>query len=292
MVLKSMYSIVVVNYGDPSDVIRLAEELLELIIEGIVEFVVVDNFVNNSFTNILKNSLPKEVVLYKSEYNLGFAAACNIGVELSTGNSLILVNPDAFITKESLVKFIESDKELRKAEKIGVTGINITSEFEKTVIGSKFPTLVDLLFSIIGYNRIFIYTLIESGTQRIDQVIGAFFCTTRDIWDRLEGLDEQFFVYYEELDFCFRLHQKGYFNYVFTEIYMNHASGAASKNAGPKRMLFQLRSKRLYFDKHFTNTRVIVSAVIFLELVLRVLISNKISTFNSSLKYVYGRSDY
>lgn len=288
-----MYSIIVVSYGDPSDVIRLAEELHDLLIERIVEIIVVDNFVSKNYTDILECSLPKEVILYKSQHNLGFAGACNKGVKLSTGKSVILVNPDAFITKASLLEFIESDRELRQSKMVGVTGINITSKSEKqTVIGSKFPALHDLFYGLVGYNRLFIYTLNESGTQRIDQVIGAFFCTTRNIWDRLTGFDEQFFVYYEELDFCYRLYQNGYHNYVFTGIYMEHASGEASKNAGVKRTLFQLRSKRLFYNKHFATAKVFVSVIVFMELIIRLIITKKLDILTSSIKYVYGRNNY
>jgi GT2 family glycosyltransferase len=250
----------------------------------------VDNFVNKEYSDLLEKSLNKEVILYRYSTNVGFAAACNKGVELSRGDSVIFINPDVYITKASLMNFINKDIVLRKSSLVGVTGINIEGEnHSSTVVGSKFPTIWDLFCELIGYKRAFVMTLKEGGVQEIDQVIGAFFCTTRDLWHRFKGFDEQFFVYYEELDFCYRLYVNGYRNYIFSDIKMVHVSGGASKNAGFDRMLYQLRSKALYYRKHFLNLKWIAFVVVFFEMILRLLIFRKLNLFNYSLKFIWKK---
>ena len=88
----------------------------------------------------------------------------------------------------------------------------------------------------------------------VDHVIGAFYLVRRSLFEKLSGFDEQFFVYLEDLDFSFRLHQSGYFSRYLVETQAFHQGGGTSDQIRPERLFYSLRSHILYAYKHFRWT--------------------------------------
>ena len=94
-------------------------------------------------------------------------------------------------------------------------------------------------------------------TQKVDQVIGAFFLVRLELWKALEGFDERFFVYFEEVDFALRARQRGHLTTFVAEASAFHAGGGCSEKVRGQRLFFSLRSRLQYGEKHYSKSELL-----------------------------------
>ncbi|MHB1056013.1 MAG: glycosyltransferase family 2 protein, partial [Thermoleophilia bacterium] len=144
---------------------------------------------------------------------------------------------------------------------IGICGIKLLDEKGDPAIScARFPTPTILFGKITGFARFLPFfkehlmttdEYLESGF--VDQVIGAFFLVRGRLFSDLNGFDERFFVYFEEVDFSLRAKEAGYSSYLLAETSAQHVGGVCSGQAGSNRLFFSLRS-RIYFGlKHYST---------------------------------------
>jgi GT2 family glycosyltransferase len=105
----------------------------------------------------------------------------------------------------------------------------------------------------------------ESSTE-VDQVMGAFFFIRTDLFNQCNGFDEQFFVYYEEVDLSKRINSLGFKSIFLADCNAYHVGGGVSQQVKAKRLFYSLRSRILYSNKHFNFLSYI--AVYFLTLLV------------------------
>ncbi len=124
---------------------------------------------------------------------------------------------------------------------------------------ARFPTVVSLAAHAVGLTR-FISGLghlmaewDHGQTRQVDHVIGAFFLVRRELFVSLDGFDERFFVYLEDLDFSYRAHKAGWSSVYLAEVKAFHAGGGTSRQVKAQRLFYSLRSRLLYAVKHFSR---------------------------------------
>lgn len=235
--------------------------------------IVVDNASSDGSTQNLENiNLPLQVI--RNSKNIGFAGACNQGAENSKTDYLLFLNPDTRLFPDSL-SIPLSFMELAENAGIGICGIKLVDEVgQPTTSCARFPTAGVLFGKITGLSRILpsyfkdhLMTANESSRSGVvDQVIGAFFLVRSELYFKLNGFDERYFVYFEEVDFSLRAKKSGFVSYLLTETSALHAGGACSVQAGSNRLFYYLRSRILYGMKNFTLSENIV--LFFLTLVI------------------------
>src|SRR5262245_1219986 len=89
-------------------------------------------------------------------------------------------------------------------------------------------------------------------SREVDQIIGAYFLVRRSLFEALNGFDERFFVYFEEVDFSHRAKKLGYSSYYLADVTLYHRGGGSSEQAKTERLFYSLRSRLLYAFKHFS----------------------------------------
>jgi hypothetical protein len=90
----------------------------------------------------------------------------------------------------------------------------------------------------------------ESGSA--EQIMGAFFLVRRQVYDSLQGFDERFFMYYEEVDFCARAKAQGFSSYYLSNVTAVHIGGGCSQSVPGRRLFYSLESRLAYARKHFS----------------------------------------
>lgn len=192
-------SIIIVNYN--------GEHYLENCLKSIekycdainFEIVIVDNNSSDNSVDVLKEKYPK-ITLIESKENLGFAGGNNLAVKRSKGKNILLLNNDTVLLediKPALATLGQRD--------VGVVGIKMLDGNKKyTPSVGRFPTVLKLLkFSFLEEKRpAFITGNFLENTIEVDWVTGAFLLTKRELWDNVNGLDETYFMYVEDVDFC------------------------------------------------------------------------------------------
>jgi len=219
--------------------------------------VVVDNASSDrSLEHIEDLRLPIEIV--HNERNLGFAAACNRGGLASRASYLLFLNPDTLLYRDSLsspISYLENGLHA----KVGVCGVQLVDgEMNVARTCARFPSLSRFIMLASGLCKIPIFygTGIRMSdwdhavTRKVDHVIGAFYLVRRDVFRRLGGFDERFFVYLEDLDFSLRASREQWDTVYLATAKAYHAGGGTSQSVLAMRLFYSLRSRLTFASKH------------------------------------------
>ena len=281
-------SFIVVNYNSDLHVIRLLESIV--LMEELIQFeiIVVDNDISKNNLGDSDIFSDSSIKLLRNFKNIGFAAAVNIALDQCIATYVCLINPDInYINKNSIHCIIEG---VFCYQKVGVVAPRLLNEdhsFQSS--GEKFPTLTSLvLANIFGtrskiVRKVFLKRkLNETGLKEHDWVTGAVFIFARALVKEVGKLNEKFWLYGEDLEFCFRVKEAGYSIFVNNDVEFIHLKGVSS--SGISTIPARINSaKGLYFFIKKTNGifRAKLSLVILLFGLLIRLIICKISSKDS-----------
>lgn len=275
-----MFDIVIVNWNSGEHLKRSIESVIEYE-DGFVSAVfVVDNGSKDKSADLIFDApTPFKISLIKNKENLGFAKGCNIGANKGLADWIIFLNPDAKLLPGSLreiAKFISSEK----SQSIGIIGpqnINPAGAIARSC--SRLPSKLSLLSDSSGISRIkplnrLSQKMLEwdhASSSYVDQVIGACYVVSRDIFNQLGGFDERFFVYFEEVDFALRAKNLGYGTYFLSESRIFHYGGGTTENAKGARLYYSLSSRNKYAKKHFGSffAAILLAVTLSIEFLLR-----------------------
>ncbi len=240
--------------------------------------VVVDNASSDgSAENLDAGDL--RLVVIKNHENRGFAAACNQGAAGSNSDYVLFLNPDTLLPRDALSKpvlFLEDPAR----HDIGICGVQMVDDHgQPSTSCARFPTPTVIFGEATGLSRIMPAVFkpqlmkpqecVTSG--HVDQIIGAFFLVRGDLFRRLGGFDERFFMYSEEVDLSFRAAQRGFRSYLLNDVTVAHAGGRSSRQVRAARLFYMLRSRTKYAFKHYSRPVALLLAVltVVVELPLR-----------------------
>ncbi len=215
---------------------------------------VVDNGSSDDSVAMLRRDFP-HVHVIESKVNLGFAGANNLAMQRSTGRYLLLLNTDAIVTPGSILALLELAERMPRAGIVGAHLLNPDGSFQAS--HTNFPTLWQefLILSTIGRRlRGDWYPShgaeADKGPQRVDYVEGACLLVRRDALEEVGGLDEGYFMYAEEVDWCKRMHAAGWEVWYQPAANIVHIGGASSANRKTSREADLYRSRVRYFRIH------------------------------------------
>jgi GT2 family glycosyltransferase len=258
-------SVIVVSFNT-RDVLRRSLEIAIRELENLRgEILVVDNQSSDGSAEMVARDFPS-VRLIVSDTNLGFAGANNVAFREARGRFFILLNSDAFLEAGSLskaLKYGESDPTLGcgGAKLIGRDGSWQPSQ-------RSFPSLLNKFLMISGlsakypgskfFGRVDKTWADDNESADADWVPGAFAILPRAALETVGFFDEDFFLYYEEVDLCRRLRLAGYRVRYLPDIRVVHIGGESARAGGDKAVseagsqitLWRLRSEFLYYRKH------------------------------------------
>ena len=250
-------SIIIISWNVKNDLIRCLKSLYENQPSNTFEVIVVDNASTDGTVEAAKSNFPEVVIVTNSE-NRGFAAANNQGIEKSQSQYVLLLNPDTLVHSDSLnilVDFMDKNKD------VGVCGPQLLNE-DGTIQPSvrRFPTFRGALYrhTALRYLRIFrneykkwLMKNFDHKTEMdVDQVMGAALMVKRSITDRIGTMDEQFFMYYEEVDLCYRVKQAGWRVVFVPAAVITHLGGQSAGQIPVKKQIVAITSLIKFFRKH------------------------------------------
>lgn len=256
--------IVIVNWNTGNQLFDCLSSILtsdrsEFNLETVV---VVDNdSCDSSMMEIETIDLPLKVI--KNSQNRGFGAACNQGAAESKSDYILFLNPDTYLFKNSLTRPIEF-MQAEEGAKVGICGIQLLdSNNEVSQTCTYFPTSTAFIAKALGLNsllprvlskrlpKIYMTDWDYSYNRQVDQVIGAFFLIRRTLFEKLDGFDPRFFVYFEEVDLSLRALKQGWTSYYLSDVRAFHKGNGSSEQVKAHRLFYSLRSRIKYGFKHF-----------------------------------------
>lgn len=198
--------------------------------------IVIDNNSDDDSVKMISELHPG-TTLIQNNVNLGFAAACNQGLQTATGRFVLLLNPDTLLPPGSLGKCISFMNEHTDA---GLLGVKLTDENGTFLPESKraLPSVGSAFFKISGINRLFPDSEIFNRyyfpkvkmdqTGKVEAIPGAFMFMRREALLAAGGLDEDYFMYGEDLELSYRIGKAGYGIYYFPQVSVTHFKGKST----------------------------------------------------------------
>lgn len=251
-------SIVIVNYDSWDDVTRQVAQWTNsaAFVSGLIELIVVDN---KSPTPPPLNRLQHNGLTWIDHCtNGGFAAGVNLGSRHAKSEWLLLANPDLDIggtlAQEilELLERIDTGQIPIKIPKIGIIGIGLTNpDGTMQPSAGTFPTaLRSLLELFLPRNRRRYQIVSPEKMSVVDWVTGAFFLVQAQTMHELNGFDTDYFLYFEETDFCYRARQKGWHTVVDPTLNVCHQKPLQNRQVSPMIRLWTRHSRLLFFKKN------------------------------------------
>jgi len=221
-----------------------------------VEVIVVDSASTDGSPEMVAAEFP-QVTLITATENVGFPRGNNMGIAKAHGRYILLLNPDTVLHGDALFQMVNY---LENHPDVGVVGaqlLNVDGSVQSS--RRRFPTLTTAFFESTWLQssapqhiltRYYALDIPDDQTADVDWVMGACLMTRSDIAQAVGGMDEGYFMYSEELDWCRRIKMAGWRIVYFPQAQVTHLQGKSSEQVVAQRHIYFNRAKLRYFRKY------------------------------------------
>lgn len=254
-------SIIIVNYNVSCFLEQALDSVFKALknVEG--EVYVVDNHSVDNSLEMLAAKFPQVHVIANQE-NVGFSKANNQAIRIATGEYVLLLNPDTLVESDTFEKCIHFMDEHPEAGGLGVKMVNGKGEFlPESKRGIPFPAVA--FYKLFGLSKLFpksqrfgtyhLTYLSNDEIHSVEVLSGAFMFMRRSVLDQVGLLDEDYFMYGEDIDLSYRILQGGYKNYYFPETRIIHYKGESTKTGSLNYVHVFYKAMQIFAQKHFSQ---------------------------------------
>ena len=260
-------SVIIVAYNS-CDFIPACLKSVRDACEGVdSQIIVLDNGSKDRIKPEIKKFFP-EVLWLDSEENLGFGKGCNLAEKQATKPFLFFINPDTVVSRDSFTKVLDFMEEHPESGTVGCRILNEDGTLQWACRRS-FPTIISAVSKTVGLAAMFPKSKLlasynmtyadPDAVTEVDAISGSFFCIKRDLYESLKGFDEDYFMYGEDLDLCFRTKAAGFKNYYTPSTNILHFKGQSCRTRRwgsyvdfyKAMLIFVRKHKDLYFVPNF-----------------------------------------
>lgn len=254
-------SILILNYNT----CRLTMDCIRSVFDSVTnysyEIILIDNHSHDDSVETISREYPG-VLLIANQENVGFARGNNQGMDVASGRYVLLLNSDTVVRKdtlETMVAFMDTRADL------GASGCKIILPDGSLDKACKrgFPTPSASFYYAFGFSKLFPDRPRFNGYQLgyldpdeaypIDCLVGAFMLVRRETIAQVGGLDEEFFMYGEDLDWCYRIKEAGWGIYYYPETSIVHLKGGSARRR-PFKIVYEFhRAMILFHRKHYSR---------------------------------------
>ncbi|WP_138189566.1 glycosyltransferase family 2 protein [Paenibacillus alvei] len=252
-------SIIIVNYNTKQLTLNCLASINQSITDYRFEVILIDNASHDNSIEAIADKHP-QVRLIVNTNNLGFSKANNQGMHIAQGRYVLLLNSDTVIepdTLDTMIRFMDEHP------KVGVAGCKVVlpdGSLDKACRRG-FPTPSATFYYVSRLSKLFPKNPRINAYHRedldpdeeypIDCLIGAFMMVRHEVIDQVGMLDEDFFMYGEDVDWCYRIKQAGWVNYYYPRTQIVHYKRASSRNK-PFKITYEFhRAFFVLYNKHF-----------------------------------------
>ncbi len=266
-------SVVIVNYNVSAFLEQALAAALKAMrgIEG--EIYVVDNHSVDNSVRMVKDKFP-QVKLIENQENVGFAKANNQAIRVSSGEYVLLLNPDTLVEEDTFAKCIAFMDATPDCGGLGVKMVDGRGRFlPESKRGIPYPK--SSFYKLFGLSKLFPKSkkfgayhatyIGEDETHEVEVLSGAFMMMRRKVLDQVGLLDEDYFMYGEDIDLSYRILKGGYKNYYFPQTRIIHYKGESTKKGSLNYVYVFYKAMQIFARKHFSanNAKVFNVAIDF-----------------------------
>jgi GT2 family glycosyltransferase len=260
-------SIVIVHYKTPQLLVECVRSILDTTTDLSYEIVIVDNNSEDESEILIATNFP-HVKWINTGYNAGFARANNVGIRETSGEYVFLLNPDALVTTDYLLKIVNHYKQLSATSPVGLLTSRILSSVDNSLLvgtgigftgikkeWNKNPLVLKLgqLFKRTNKTNTYNPAQMHYTNHEVDFVSGACVLIKRSTLEKMNlYLDEDFFLYWEDVEWSFRVKTNGLNNYFFADAEIFHVNSASTGKSNHRNAQVRI-SEFLYYSKRYNR---------------------------------------
>jgi GT2 family glycosyltransferase len=287
-------SVVIVNYN----VRYFLEQCLLSVIEATnninSEIIVVDNNSTDDSCKII-NTKYKNVILLENKQNVGFSKANNQGVNIAKGKYILILNPDTVLAENTIEIVMDFAKSKTNLGAIGVQFMdgsgNFLPECKRGI-----PTPKVALGKLLGFPKktleIYYSSYIDKNqNNEIEILTGAFMLLKKQVYNEVNGFDEDYFMYGEDIDLSYKILKKSYKNYYIGKTTIIHYKGE-STTKDKKYLKRFYGAMEIFYKKHFkinplSNLLMLVGIKLWYFINLFTANKNEVLNTNNNKRIIY-----
>lgn len=284
-------SVIIVNYN-VKEFLQQALLSLRKALEHIsAEVFVVDNASDDGSAEMVSREFP-EITLIENTRNIGFARANNAALRMARGKFLALVNPDTIAQEDTFSTLLAFMREYEDAGMVGCKILNPDGSLQLACRRS-FPTPWVAFTRLTGLSYLFpksrwfgrynLSYLPEDEVAAVEAISGSFMLMRREAFEQVGLLDEDFFLYGEDLDWCYRTIEAGWRIYYVPTTKIIHFKGESSRRSRMDNLLVFYRSMALFAEKHFRKKSY---SITYFLLLVAIWIRAALSFLRNSLQHL------
>lgn len=254
-------SIIIVNWNTRDLLAKCLRDVETTVKNVSYETWVVDNASGDGSPEMVRRDFPNVRLIANTE-NVGFARANNQAMQAAEGRYILLLNSDAFVKERTIDHMVAFLDERPQA---GMAGCKLLYEDGRLQPSCyRFPTLWSELVIAFGLDKLFPKNPLFGGyamtdwdygdVREVDVIMGAFMLARAEAVQQVGLMDESFFMYSEEVDWCYRFKQAGWKVYFTPEVETVHLWGGSSRAVKVETLLRLYRSRVQFFRKHYGGT--------------------------------------
>lgn len=275
-------SIIIVNYNTKELTLDCISSVFQSETDYKYEIILIDNASEDGTVHAVRQQFP-EVIIIENDQNVGFSKANNQGIKRSAGRYVLLLNSDTVVEKETLqimVQYMDDHPD------VGTSGCKLVLPDGTLDDACKrgFPTPLASFYYAFGfskrhpnnpkYNQYKLTHLDPDQVHEVDCLVGAFMIVRRDVIEQIGGLDEEFFMYGEDIDWCYRIKQAGWKIVYYPKTTVIHYKGASSRRK-PFKIVYEFhRAMILFYRKHLAEKyNLFVNGLVYAGIIMKFLLS-------------------
>jgi len=258
-------SIIIVNWNT-KDILRDCLNSIHRETQGIqFETILIDNASTDGSVEMIKKDFP-QVILIENQDNRGFAAANNQGMKIAQGRYVLLLNPDSVIEEGAIQKSISFADGYPSAGVVGIKTFFGDGQLQQNCF--QYASILNLLISTIGLRNLFPKHRLwgrerymwwdYKSVKEVDVVTGCYMLVRREVLKEVGLMDEEYFMYGEEMDWCWRINNSGWKVVFYPQAQFIHYGGISSeqnpinmRNESRKSFLRFIRKRQGIWAKYF-----------------------------------------
>ena len=249
-------SIVIVNWNSGDLLIKCLQSIAMYVTRYSYEVLLVDNASTDNSLELINENFPELTVLV-SKNNIGFSAGNNLALSQCSGKYVLLLNPDTVLIEDVIGKLIDFMNLNPSVGAIGPKLLNSDGTNQTSTAGS-FPFLSNVVKEVFGLSKLFPHSQITKGIYlrsepssplEVDWISGACLLVRNNIIQQIGGLDEKFFLYFEDQEWCNRIKKAEYSIFFYPDAKIIHLGNMSISKMTSKDM----NKNKISFEEYLLN---------------------------------------
>jgi GT2 family glycosyltransferase len=270
-------SIIIVNWNAKDFLFNCINSIIDNTKEITYEIIIIDNNSSDGTTRMVKDNFNtlSNVILISNKDNKGFAGANNQAINISSGKDVLLLNPDTIIQANVIC---ETFKCLEKDRNLAIAGCTVLNPDGSLQLACRrmVPSIKDAFLKLFGFTKLFKkmnrYNLNDAPIDEflsVDAVSGSYLMIKKEVIDKIGLLDEKFFMYGEDMDWCLSAKMAGYAVRYCPVGTIIHYKGESSKQLSFKANYEFYRSMLIFYKKNNKDKNFfLINWVVYLGIVI------------------------